>query len=124
MRATIEHKTATSGMFSKKEQRQVQITVQFSAEEKAIITANDLADYTVLSRDPPAGTKNSDVEHYGREFYYLTLDALLNGPQTYPVDSNGHAKHYAAELVEAMEKLKAVIEVNREIGERMITIEL
>ena len=114
MHVTIEHLTTTSGMFSKSTKRSVRVTVIFSELEKLIIEANEMKNMLVLPRKKPYSDDDADI----------LIATLLTGPNTWEVNSTGHAKNYAAELVAAIHKIKEDIDFNREIDQPRLTFEL
>lgn len=114
MKIDIKPVEKSKGMMFKKTLHGVELTVQFSEEEKAIITERKLAPMILLERGAPADV---DAEKHanrglvklvataalkGRDAndFHLTFATMLRGPDTYFFDTPIEAKAYIQELKE------------------------
>jgi len=138
MRVDINHVEKSQGLVFKKKLFGVSIRVTFSEEEKAIIGERKLHRTVVLDRPPPAdvdaekhakrglaakiataAVKGIDANHF-----HLTIGKLLNGPDTYFVETPSDAKHYEAELREILPNLKGYLVDNEGIEQKSDSFEL
>ena len=136
MRATITHGKTTSGLLKKTTYHAVEVTVQFTAEERSIITTNGLQGTIVLERSIPAHlntTKsvagfinNKIVEKTGGHDngrYNLFIGNLLEGTDSYSLDTPLEAKVYEGSIEDALGQLKRYIDGNTPITETTKTLE-
>ena len=108
MKVNIEHKTKQTGIFSKTNHSVVVVTVQFSAEELALIHQHKLKDMVLIERDPPSHFPNN-IPESDRDIHYLRVRNILNKSDEYTVANPVKAKNYEADVVEALKSLKSYI---------------
>lgn len=119
MRVTISHREETRGMLKKTKLCAVEVSVQFSEEEKQIIDMWDLGGFIVVERRSPA-----DLEVNEEIGYPLRISHLLSGKETYVVGTPHMAKIFHEELKESLENLKEFITANAGIENKSETFEL
>lgn len=138
MRVDIKHVEKKQGLVFKKTLHGVTISVTFSEEEKQIINDRKLQRDIVLDRPPPAdvdaekhanrglatkiltaAVKGADANHFG-----LTIGKLMNGPDTYFVETPLEAKAYEAELRDKLTELKSYIMANEGVEQKSDSFEL
>ena len=130
MKVSIHHSEKTQGLVFKKTLHGVELFIQFSEEEKAIITERKLEGDIVVERGAPADidaekhanrglTKRiatamisgADANHFD-----LTIGKLLKGTDIFFFTTPAEAKEYEAILHEELPKLKAYIVENEGTG--------
>jgi hypothetical protein len=130
MKVSIKHEEQKKGMLFKKTLYSVVCDVQFSEEEKQIISSRKLEHDIILERDPPAdvdaekhanrglGKKLMTAAINGRDanHFHLTINKLLHGADSYAMQTPIEAKAYEEELVERLRDLKGYLEGNAEVG--------
>ena len=130
MKVSIKHEEQKKGMLFKKTLYSVVCDVQFSEEEKQIISSRKLEHDIILERDPPAdvdaekhasrglGKKLMTAAVSGRDanHFHLTINKLLRGPDSYALQTPIEAKAYEDELVDRLRDLKGYLEGNAEVA--------
>lgn len=131
MKINIKHVEKSQGLIFRKHLHGVELQVQFSAEEKAIISERNLERVVLLDRDAPpdvdaekhanrgltrkiatAAMKGFDANHFG-----LTFNKLMRGPDTYFFYTPIEAKNYEQILKEeTLPDAKAYLEGNKATG--------
>jgi hypothetical protein len=125
MRATIEHRQKTTGLFSKTTRYQVALSVQFEPEELSLIKKLGWKDAVILKRDPDNKVNFSPEELADLgPCFYLTMSKLLKGEDVYTLDTPSEAKAYDELLKEGLRNLKANLESNQTVPQGKETIEL
>ena len=118
------------GMFSKKTLYGIELTVTFNEEERAIITERKLADVNILEREFSADfdvgkeanrslvgkIAKAVVSGTERLNPNLTIQKLLDGPDTHFFLTPIEAKNYTVELREKLPEFKDYIMNNAETG--------
>jgi hypothetical protein len=122
MRIQIDHKEKTEGLFKKKTFVEVELDVQFSQEELAVIDKHKLEKTIVMERAPPHGGSH---EPHMADVYHLSFWRLVhNHPDKYAVASHAEAKAYEAELIAALKQAKSYLEANAAPAEKSKVLEL
>lgn len=107
------------------------LTVTFSEEEKAVIEERNLRHYVIVDRSAPIDVDEEAFENRGlvrklataaikgadANNFNLTINKLMNGPDTYFVGDPLAAKNYIEEIKNSMQQLKFLIEANTELAE-------
>ena len=129
MRVDIKPVRKSKGLIFTKKLHGMQLSVQFSEEEKAIIKERDLELTILMERDTPVDVNDHKIQNRGLVKklaiaatsgvdalgFHLTFRKLLKGPDIYYFSTPIDAKHYAAELREEILPLaKAYLEGNKE----------
>lgn len=132
MKVDIKPVEKSKGMVFKKTLHGVQLSVQFTEEEKAIIDERKLELTILMERGIPADV---DPEKYQKRGllrnaataaisgidsigFHLTFRKLLKGPDTYFFDTPIEAKGYIQELKEEVLPLaKSYLEGNKETAD-------
>ena len=124
MRVNIEHKEISKGMLKKKTYHQVDLTVEFSEEEKQIIKQQNLTRTIVLEREPPADRNPGSFQGI-EDVLNLTIFHLVDGkPNSHTLATPMDAKQYEADLTDALKSLKAFLDENAGVEEKSKTFEL
>lgn len=124
MQVNIEHSEFEKGLLKKTTYYKIDLTIQFSEEEKQIIKERDLAKtLTIMERDVPAHEKPSKYAGI-EDLCDLRLARLLNDTDSYVVATPLEAKQYDPALKEKLVALKEYIEENREVEEKSSSFEL
>lgn len=122
MRVSINHDEVSHGVFKKTIYHQVEVKVDFSEEELAIIKQNNLEDTIVLERTNTAYLKYDEEL---ADIYPLKISDLMSKhSDIHALDTPLEAKQYEASLTEALQQLKAYIEENAEVETKSTTFEL
>ena len=131
MKVNIRHVQKKQGLLFATQLHGVELAVEFSNEEKAIIKERKLEQVILLDREVPpdvdeekhanrglmkqlatAAIKGSDANHFG-----LTFNKLLNGPDTYffltPIEAKGYEDILKQET---LPDAKAYLDGNKETG--------
>jgi hypothetical protein len=87
---------------------EVSLGVQFSPQERAVITGFDLGAVNVLEREPPATLRGSQNPND----WNLRISSVLDRTDTYLCATPLEAKNYDTELRDALPKLKAYLDAN------------
>lgn len=122
MRITINHEEKTEGFFKKKTYVEVELDVQFTQEELAVIDKHNLEKTVIMEREPPRG---DSVDPSIADVYHLTFWKLVHKhPESYAVANHAEAKAYEAELIEALKQAKNYLESNAAPAAKSKTLEL
>ena len=118
MRVSIDHRELKTGVIRKTIHYIVDLKVDFSAEEAAIVKTRGLGDIVIMERDQPSYLTGNDP-------YPLFIKNLVGGKVnatgfTTPIE----AKRYDADLKEKLKELKAYIDGNAETAEKSSSFEL
>lgn len=141
MKVSIEHQEKSTGMLRRTTLHGVQVHVQFSQEELAVIEARDLKYTTVLERGYSADVSDAKAEKQesrglGRRLLTaavkgadanttnLTINKLMNGPDLYFLGTPLEAKGYEDALKEQLVQLKGYIVGNEGVEEKSSSFEL
>lgn len=115
MRISIEHRVVRSGWLFKLTYHAVDCTVHFTHEERQIIRQHRLGSTALLTRRP-ATAKVDDRD----EQFTLSVNHLLAGTDRFLSANPSAAKGYQAELLAALEQLKAWLQDNAESATRAV----
>ena len=141
MKVSIDHTEKTTGVLRKTTLHGVQIHVQFSEEEQAVIEGRDLRYDVVLERgysaDIPEGKAmkqenrslgrallNAAVNGRDANTTNLTINKLMNGPDLYFLATPLEAKEYEDVLKGKLVQLKDYIVGNERVEEKSSSFEL
>lgn len=116
MRIVIDHAEIREGVVFKTTFHEVQLTVDFSHEEKQIISQRGLGEQLLLER-VPAGARAED----NPEWYHLKIKHLVERkPDRHRCANPGDAKLYEAQLIAVLQQLKAWLEANADPAGRTV----
>jgi hypothetical protein len=116
MRVTIKHREETRGMIKKAKLCVVDVSVQFTEEERQIIDMWELSGYVIMERDPPVGSESDNSR--------LSLYNVLHSTDAYVAGTPFGAKIYHEEVKASMETLKEFIMANAGIENKHETFEV
>ncbi len=108
MIVTVKHSELKEGMISKTTFNKVDVDIQFTDSELAVLNNPNLADTVVLKRDAPVNSKAKDINND------LTFKWLVDGRAGTVCGCVADARNYETELVESLKKVKRYIEYNNE----------
>ena len=119
MRIVIDHAEIREGLVFRTVFHEVQLTVDFSHEEKQIIRQRGLGEQVLLER-VPAGARADDAP----DWYHLKVRHLLERkPDRHRLANPAEAKLYEAQLLGVLEQFKAWLEANADpAGRRVIEL--
>ena len=119
MRVSIDHKEKSTGLVFKKPAFAVNVNVQFSEEEKAIINTRKLKDYIVLRREHSfnSAVRNDPTYQDDDIKPHLRVKSLMKGSDSYDLPDPVRAKEYEQHLVDALKTLKSFLEGSHSVGE-------
>ena len=116
MRVKIEHTEIRTGWPFARTLHEVHLTVDFTHEEKQVIRQRSLLEHQLLDRVPCDAKPDDDPA-----WYVLRVKHLFDRkPDKFRLLTPADAKHYAAQLQDAMHSLKSAIGENTEIGETLV----
>ena len=141
MKVSIDHKEKSVGMLRRSTLHGIEVHIQFSEEELAVIEARDLKDTTVLERGYSADVSetkaikqenrglgrailNAAVNGKDANTTNLTINKLMRGPDLYYVTTPLEAKAYEDQLKEQLVVLKGYIVGNEQVEEKSSSFEL
>ena len=141
MQVNIAHKEKTVGVLRKTTFHGVEVSIQFSEEERAVIEGRDLKFDTVLERGHSADVSDSKVikqenRGLGRALLNaavngrdanttnLTINKLMKGPDLFFLTTPLEAKEYEEQLKERLVVLKGYIVGNEGVAEKTSSFEL
>lgn len=141
MKVSISHKEKTMGMLRKTTLHGVEVHIQFSQEELAVIEARDLKYDIVLQRGYSADVSetkavkqenrglgrallNAAVNGKDANSTNLTINKLMKGPDLYFLTTPLEAKAYEDELKKQLVELKGYIVGNEGVEEKTSSFEL
>lgn len=141
MKVSIAHKEKTTGMLRKSTLHGVEVSIQFSEEELAVIESRDLKYDIVLERGYSADVSeskamkqenrglgrallNAAVNGADANTTNLTINKLMKGPDLYFVTTPLEAKAYEDELKGKLVQLKNYIVGNERVEETSSSFEL
>lgn len=129
MKVTIDRKEMSTGLLFKKTFFEIRTTVQFTAEEQAVIRERNLGDEVILDRPPPAhhvANLSDERLQTGVDLghYKLHIKDLLKGPDSYTTTTPVQAQVYEQELMGALKDMKQAIELSAGPAERSTSFEL
>jgi hypothetical protein len=113
MRVSIDHNEKSVGLLFRSTKHEVVTSIQFTAEELAVINGRKLKEYVVLERGWDATMKDNAAKH--PEYYdtvpqpNLTIGKLVKGPDHYVFDTPIESKRYEGQLTEALKQLKGFL---------------
>ncbi len=112
MRIAIRHEEVHEGRIFRKTFHDVCVTVDFTHEERQIITQRNLGEHILLDR-LPAGADGEDDP----DWYILKVKHLLERKPDRHRTANPHdAKVYEADLLAKLQEMKAWLEANADPG--------
>ncbi|MEM7068327.1 MAG: hypothetical protein AAF478_05525 [Pseudomonadota bacterium] len=130
MKVEIKPVEKKQGLVFKATLHGIELFVQFSDEEKAIIAERKLGRTILMERGAPADTDPDKMARRGlatkiamsaikgdldANNYHITFNKLLKGPDTFWFETPIEAKNYVAELKEdILPMTKGYLEANRE----------
>lgn len=120
MKVSFDHRETTTGLIFQKQAFEVRTTVEFTAEERAILQHQNLSDYVVLDREPSATIQRRYKNHEAailqankdQGFFALRVKDLLKGPDVYDCNTVVEAKAYERDVTEGLKKLKNAIAIS------------
>lgn len=120
MKVSIEHRETTTGLIFQKPAFEVKATVEFNAEERAILQHQNLKEHVVVDREASATIQRrfkGDMRqvmqiHRENGMYALRVKDLLKGPDAYDCNTMIEAKAYERDLTEGLKTLKKLIELS------------
>ena len=141
MKVSIDHKEKSVGMLRRSTLHGIEVHIQFSEEELAVIEARDLKYTTVLERGYSADVSetkaikqenrglgrailNAAVNGKDANTTNLTINKLMRGPDLYYVTTPLEAKAYEDQLKEQLVVLKGYIVGNEQVEEKSSSFEL
>lgn len=141
MKVQMKHVQKTAGLIRKTTFHGVAVKVDFSAEELAVIQERKLGGDIVLERGYPADMSDAAIEKHanrglGRKLltaavsgadannFDLTVNKLMNGPDTYHLGTPVEAKQYEEALKNGLVELKGWIVGNAEVETETASFEL
>lgn len=141
MRVNIEHKEKTTGVLRRNTLHGVEVSIQFSEEEKAVIEQRGLHYDIVLERGYSADVSDSKAmkqenRGLGRALLNaavngrdanttnLTINKLMKGPDLFYLSTPLEAKTYEEALKERLVQLKGYIIGNEGVEETSTSFEL
>lgn len=138
MKVDIKHVEKSQGLIFKKTFHGVALTVTFSEEEKQIVKKRGLEMQSIFDRDPPAdvdadkhaqrglAAKLVTAAVKGRDAngFWLTINKLMKGTDTYYLRTPIEAKQYEVELRERLPVLKEYIQENAGVEQKSDSFEL
>ncbi|MEO9894791.1 MAG: hypothetical protein ABJD13_02510 [Paracoccaceae bacterium] len=141
MKVSIDHKEKTTGVLRRTTLHGVQVHIQFSEEERAVIEARGLKYDVVLERGYSADVSDAKAikqenRGLGRKLLnaavnggdanntHLTINKLMKGPDLFYVSTPLEAKAYEDELKEKLVLLKGYIVGNERVEEKSSSFEL
>ena len=92
MRVNVEHKELVKGLVFKKRYFDVQVTVEFTEEQRQKISDLGIEDAIVLKRDPPADFDARETDNPA--MFHLYVEDLLKGTCKYAL----HRWRYCKEV--------------------------
>lgn len=116
MRVKIQHVESRQGWPFSRPCHEVQLTVDFTHEEKQIIRQRDLVDHHILERVPFDVQPDDEPDWYTLKVGHL----LMRRPDKFRLKTPSDAKTYVAQLQEAMHVLKAWLDENAELGTTLV----
>lgn len=113
MKIDIKHSTHTTGLIFKKTFHKIDLLVELTDEEKAIIKERKLEKHVIMELPDPASfeSKNND---WG---FDLTFGSLLSGKFWYDVNTPAEAKAYQEKLIEKLKVAKDYLQNNATTAE-------
>lgn len=141
MKVSINHVQKTAGLIRKRTFHGVAVSVQFGAEELAVIRERRLEHDIVLERGYPADMSQGKIEKHeskglGSKLlkaavsgtdslnFHLTVQKLLNGQDVYFLGTPVEAKQYEEAVKDGLVTLKSWIVGNAEVETESATFEL
>ncbi len=141
MKVRINHVEKTTGMLRKRTHYGVIVSVVFDSTEQAIIQERGLMRDIVLERGYPSDMSDAQVEKHANRglgakllkaavsgvdsnHYHLTIGKLMQDEDVYHLSTPIEAKHYEADLKEALVQLKNYILENETIENKSDSFEL
>jgi hypothetical protein len=103
MKIDIKNEINTRGFFKKETFYAVNLVVQLTEEEKAIIKEHKLENLIIMNRPFPAASGGGGV-------YNLTYKDLLDGNDHYNLHTPNEAKEYKESLIERLKAAKEYLE--------------
>ncbi len=116
MRIVIDHAEIQEGSVFKTTFHEVQLTVDFSHEEKQIISQRGLGEQVLLERVPASARPDDDPNWYALKVRHL----LERKPDRHRCANPSDAKHYEAQLIAVLQQMKAWLEVNADPAGRTV----
>ncbi|MDF2233150.1 hypothetical protein P2H44_11365 [Albimonas sp. CAU 1670] len=116
MRIAIDHAETRAGLLFRRPLHEVRVTVHFTHEETQIIRQRDLGETVLLERWPADARAEDDPDWYALRVKHL----VERKPDRFRCATPGDAKLYEAQLVDALHRLKAWLDVNAEPGGRKV----
>lgn len=110
MRVKIEHRELRTGFILKRPVHEVQLSVDFTHEEKQIIRQRRLEEHVLLERWPADAKADDDPDWYALKVGHL----FERKPDRFRCTTPADAKAYEARLVEVMHAMKLWLDENAE----------
>ncbi|MCB1418703.1 MAG: hypothetical protein KDJ74_06760 [Notoacmeibacter sp.] len=112
MRIAIRHEEVREGLVFKTTFHDVCVTVDFTHEERQIITQRKLGDHVLLERAPAGADMEDDAD-----WYVLKVGHLVERkPDRHRTANPSEAKLYEDRLVAALHSMKAWLTANVDPG--------
>ena len=116
MRVSIDHSQSTSGIFKKKTHYAVSVTVNFSEEEKHVLSGQ--RDAIVVDRGPDSEREGkfslAEQEDLHNAFCLKVSDLIRGKPDRYTFSTPAEAKQYVELVRGSLQNLKDYITENSE----------
>ncbi len=112
MRVRVKNTTKKEGWFSSTILYGVTVEIVFGEYDKAVIKLRNLGSTVLLQRGHPAGVYPDEYDNKLENYYYLTVDKLLQGPDTYYFFKLHEAKNYIELFQQTCEGLRNLIDQN------------
>ena len=116
MRVKIESIEDKGGFIFKRPFVDVLLTVDFTHEEKQIVSQRELAEQVLLERVPASAKPEDDPDWYALKVKHLFERKPDKHRCAHPAD----AKLYQAELEAALQTLKLWLDDNAELGDGVV----
>jgi len=116
VRIKIEHAQGREGFPFKRPFHEVQVTVDFSHEERSIIQVRRLEDYVLMERWPATALETDDPDWYALRIQ----DLIHRKPDRTRWRTPAEAKVYTLDLSDALYGLKHWLEENAEPGQAQV----
>jgi len=114
MKIDIKTGETKSGLVFKKTHQEVNLFIEFSEEEKAIINANNLEDVVVLERGCPSDIDGGNFyPGNNMDFHNVTVKRLMGkDPLRHATVSKGELNTFIAQIKKKLPQLKSMIDGN------------
>lgn len=112
MKVNFEHSSVTKGMLRKTTYPVVTVTVDFTAEELALIKREKYQDH-VITETVPVNARADRNE----QIYYCYVKTLMKGSYEFMCENNVDAKYFEELMLDSLKNLKLHLDGGTEAGE-------